>query len=216
VEQRVNVAFEAAVEVACHVAARTQVTAAWDNPSVLQGYTVGEIVAHVGAGLRLFEHALGAPPDPSWRTVPLVDFYGANRVEDPSTLQDPFHVAIHDHAARAAAKGPAGCVARLRAVADRLVAVVDALDGDRPVPVWRVDGGATAAVDYLRTRVVELVVHADDLAASVGLDLVLPATAVDVATEVLVELARARSGDSAVVRAFTRAERVDADVLRVL
>ena len=57
---------------------------------------------------------------------------------------------------------------------------------------------ATPLADYLATRVVELVVHADDLAASVGETIELPPAAAGVAFGVLLHLARANAGDLAV------------------
>jgi hypothetical protein len=93
---------------------------------------------------------------------------------------------------------------------DRAVTVVRTR---RPVPL----------ADYLASRVVEVVVHGDDLVCS--LDPAdgdeapePPARAVEVATALLLTGARQRCGDRAVLRALTRAERVPdpADVLRVL
>lgn len=125
-------------------------------------------------------------------------------------------MAIRDHAAELAGQGPAALADRFAAMADRLAAAVPTVDPERPVPVWRVAHGATTAADYLRTRVVEVVVHADDLACSIGLDPAVPPEPATVAFEVFVALARARSGDAAVLRAFTRAERADPDTLRAL
>ena len=89
-------------------------------------------------------------------------------------------------------------------------------DPGRLVSVLNVRNGATTLEEYLRTRVVELAVHGDDLAVSVGLRYEVPPVAADVVLGVCLELARARSGDLAVLRAFVRRERADADVLRVL
>lgn len=88
-------------------------------------------------------------------------------------------------------------------------------DLTRLVPVWRIEGGATYLSDYLRTRVVELAVHADDLAASVDTDIVVPENVASVTCAVFLDLARARSGDVAVMRTFARRERGDPEVLRV-
>lgn len=54
---------------------------------------------------------------------------------------------------------------------------------------------------YLRTRCVELVVHTDDLAASIGLPTHEPdRAAVAVALDVIFEMCRARAGDAEVLR----------------
>ena len=71
--------------------------------------------------------------------------------------------------------------------------------------------------DYLVTRLIELVVHGDDLAASLAVTpppLNAPATGLVIAT--LVEVARIRHGDPAVLRALTRRERDVVGALRVI
>ena len=71
--------------------------------------------------------------------------------------------------------------------------------------------------EYLRTRVVELTVHSEDLAASADVD---PPTFEDdtlqIAIDVLMGVARIRHGAPAIVRALARRERDTANVLRVL
>jgi hypothetical protein len=65
---------------------------------------------------------------------------------------------------------------------------------------------------YVATRVVELVVHADDLACSVGLEATPPQAALDVSVSTMVEAARSVHGDLAVLRALTRRERTVGDL----
>ncbi len=86
----------------------------------------------------------------------------------------------------------------------------------RLVPVWRIENGSTHLADYLHTRIVELLVHTDDLATSVDVRAVPPRDAATAAFLVFIELARSRFGDVAVLRAFARRERGDAETLRVL
>jgi hypothetical protein len=71
--------------------------------------------------------------------------------------------------------------------------------------------------EYLRTRCVELVVHTDDIAISVG----RPSTdgspaATAIAVDLLTAAARRRHGDHAVLTALTRRERDASDAGRVL
>jgi hypothetical protein len=75
-----------------------------------------------------------------------------------------------------------------------------------------------ALSDYLRTRVLEVIVHGDDLASSVPAMRVPvpPPDAVGVSLGVCMELARERIGDLASLRAFTRMERALPDALRIL
>jgi hypothetical protein len=82
----------------------------------------------------------------------------------------------------------------------------------------RIAGGVVSLRDYIRTRVLEVVVHGDDLVASVkGCDTPdPPPAAVEVCLELCLDLARAQLGDRTALRAFTRAERADPDALRIL
>jgi hypothetical protein len=62
--------------------------------------------------------------------------------------------------------------------------------------------------DLLRTRIMEFVVHADDLAHSVGIATPeFDADAFDTAVWILTRLAAARHGQAALTRALARAER---------
>ena len=75
------------------------------------------------------------------------------------------------------------------------------------VPVaWA--GWALRREDFLLTRMLEVVVHADDLAVSVGIDTpTFPAEVFDPVRDLLVRLAVARHGQARVVAALTRRER---------
>ncbi|HEX8919242.1 MAG TPA: maleylpyruvate isomerase N-terminal domain-containing protein, partial [Chloroflexota bacterium] len=81
----------------------------------------------------------------------------------------------------------------------------------------QVTGGLTLSLDeYLRTRMAELAVHADDLAVSIGAEASLPRETWGEAIQMLVDLARLRHGDVAVLRALARRERVTDAVFPVL
>jgi hypothetical protein len=130
-------------------------------------------------------------------------------------VDDPGNQAIRARGEEEAAGGPAALAAEARAVSGRLSSRLAGLGSGRRV---RVAGGLVMMLDeYLRTRVVELVVHADDLAASIGVELVPPQPATcRVAIDVLVDAARIRHGDMAVLRALARRERGPVEALRVL
>jgi hypothetical protein len=76
-------------------------------------------------------------------------------------------------------------------------------------------GGTMNLDDYLQTRLVEIVVHDDDLAMSVGLPTNIPAEAISLAVDHLFAVARLQHGDLAVLRAFARRERDESQALRV-
>jgi hypothetical protein len=67
--------------------------------------------------------------------------------------------------------------------------------------------------DILTTRMMELAVHSDDLAVSVGIATpALPQSAVDTVIDLLSRLAVRRHGPTAVLRALSRAERAPATI----
>jgi uncharacterized protein (TIGR03083 family) len=209
--------FEAA-DLAAGLLADQAVAERWAEPSALDGYSVGGLAAHIHMGLRRLEASLdeALPDEPT--TVGVAEFYGANRVDDPSELAAGLHPYLRQEGEQRAARyGPAGVhrrfvelVARLR---DRLPDAPPA----RPVPVLQVPNGIAPLDAYLTTRIVELVVHSDDLATSVQLPpLTLPRSVASVVIGTLIEMARGRSGDLDVIRALSRRERAGEDVLRAL
>jgi hypothetical protein len=69
--------------------------------------------------------------------------------------------------------------------------------------------------DYLKTRIIELTTHTDDLCVSLGRPTpTLPG--LDVAIATLIDVAALRHGDLAVLRALVRRERDPDDALRVI
>jgi uncharacterized protein (TIGR03083 family) len=200
------------------VVASPEVAAAWTAPSALAGYTVGGLAAHLLTAIERTVAVLAADPPSGARVVGLPEFYGPNRIDDEGQLASGLPAFLREDAeGRAEREGRDGVVAAFETLAATLAAALEAADADRLVAVVQVPGGAASLADYVVTRLVELVVHTDDLAASVGLD--PPPIAPSIlrtVTAAFVELAVARAGAVAVMRAFTRRERGDADVLRVL
>ena len=127
---------------------------AWAAPSALAGWTVTELVAHLGAVLRSVGGTLGRPSGA--RPVSISDYVSgyapqAGRIRDREV-------------AAATGRGPREVLASVRA---ERAAAVEALDA-RPADDEVVAGsrGPIRVSDFLTTRVVELVVHADDLSRS--------------------------------------------------
>jgi uncharacterized protein (TIGR03083 family) len=210
-------AFFSACELGLGVVGSEQVAERWEDDSALDGFSVGAIAAHLYTAIRRLESALAQPEPTAPRVVArIADFYGPNRIDDSAHLDDAFHVAIRAEGAERAGQGPGTVAEELEALIGRLRARLAGQSMTRLVPVLRIEGGAARLSDYLRTRVVELLVHADDLAASVGIEIEPPPDTVSSALTVFLELAGARSGDVAVLRAFTRREQTDPETLRVL
>jgi hypothetical protein len=67
--------------------------------------------------------------------------------------------------------------------------------------------------DFLTTRMMEVLVHSDDLAVSIGVATPdFPPMAVELVTDLLVRLATRRHGAVPVIRALSRAERAPASI----
>jgi hypothetical protein len=136
----------------------------WTEPSVLVGYDVGGLAAHVGRSVLTVQAYLdGPPPEPG---VPPVDAAGyfVAVLGDHHPVESDLHRAVRARAAGAAARGRS-------AVLDEVTTALDDLRGralapDRLVAV--IDGVVMRLDDYLRTRLVELLVHGEDVADSVG------------------------------------------------
>lgn len=224
-------AFHQAADAASALLRSAQVEAAWAEPSALRGLTVGGVAAHLYAAVRRLEVSLDQPLPRQPVLTGLADFYGINRAAagggaEPGGRGDPagrggayradFHAQLAEDAERRARYGHRAVAERFVGMLDRVGPRLDAEPPSRLVPVVQVADGVTPLVDYARTRVVELVVHADDLAVSVGMATPSTPLASEVAIGVLVELARARAGDQQVIRAMTRIERADPEATRVL
>jgi hypothetical protein len=191
---------------------------AWGQPSAVARYSIGGIAAHaVQGGLVRLVQVLQAPEPADGHPVTLADFCGPNRVAQPDD-DDPLFAVLRAGAEEVALEGQPPLLESCRSARSTLAVRLPTIPANRAVRVVRIAGGVVSLRDYLRTRVLEVVVHGDDLVASVkGCDAPdPPPAAVEVCLELCLELARAQFGDLAALRAFTRAERADPGALRIL
>lgn len=184
------------------------VAAAWDEPSALPGLTVGALVAHEARAVSTVRRYLDAGDAPV--TATLVDAVGYVLAVLPDRGGDSdVDVGV---ARRARAAADAGPTEVLAAALDDLHVLRGSLPG---VPAHRTlsvrDGVAMLLDDYLESRIVELVVHHDDLDASLPLVTrrALPEDAGSLTVRVLAELARRRSSTRTMITALARQERHD-------
>jgi hypothetical protein len=127
-------------------------------------------------------------------------------------LDHESNVGIRRAGEASAADGPAALAARTAELLERQRAVLPAEPADRIVHLAS-SGWSLRLDDFLLTRVMELVVHSDDLAASVGVDTPeLPPSVIDPVVELLARLAVHRHGATAVIRTLSRAERAPATI----
>jgi hypothetical protein len=181
------------------------VAAAWSMPSALPEFSVGGLAGHLAYQVLAVPKALREPV-PEEQTISLLEHYG--RVEwIGAALDDDINVRIRRGGEEAATEGPAALAARVDAAIEELADGL-ASAADRPVrmPLW--GSWSLLLDDLLITRMMELAVHSDDLAVSVGIATPeLSNSAVDTVVDLLSRLAVRRHGPTAVLRALSRAER---------
>jgi hypothetical protein len=195
--------FATAVEVASELVLRPEVAARWDTESACADMSVGALARHVVSQWFNAERLLRAPAaeDP----IPVVEHY-VRAAWVTAGHDDEANVEIRRGSEAFAAEGPG----RMRVLVEELrprLAETLALDRRGPVLVpWQ--GWALREDDFLLTRLMEIVVHCDDLAASI--DVPTPEFSDDVigpVLDLLAQVAVRRHGQSAVLRALSRPQR---------
>ncbi len=204
--------YLAAAAVAADLVARPEVAARWAEPSALPPLTVGGLAAHLGRSVLQVGWYLDLPV-PAVEPVDAAAYYA--ELEGTADPGSELNVGVRERADEVAAAGPASVAGEVAAALDAVRARLLTEPPGRRLPAF---GRVLLLDEYLRTRLVEIAVHVDDLTRSVpGLDAdaLLPAAA-DAAISVLVGAAVVRHGRTAVLRALTRRELDRADALRVL
>jgi Mycothiol maleylpyruvate isomerase N-terminal domain len=213
-------AYLGAVDWLASLLSGEELAGAWDHASAVEGYSVGGVAAHAVQGIVWFEQMLSDPEPGGSREVTVTEFYGPNRRDGSSPREDsdPLASALRAAAEAFALSGARTVLDACTASRDRLVVLLETADASRAVPVLRVPGGQVPLREYLRTRVLEIVVHGDDVVSSVKSTKLAdpPPDAVAVSLGVCLEMAEARVGGLDILRSMTRVERAIPDALRVL
>ncbi|WP_213456264.1 maleylpyruvate isomerase N-terminal domain-containing protein [Rhizomonospora bruguierae] len=187
------------------------VSAAWNEPSALTGFTVGGLSAHLARQVSFVPLTLATPlPDQS-APISLLAYY-AQAAWVEAGPDDAPNVGIRDAGEKLAEPGIEPLLARLDAELADLRETLRVEPADRLVQIMPADRTLTFD-DFLLGRTMELVVHSDDLAVSVQLPTPpLPATVVEPVVDLLTRIAMRRRGSVAMVRALSRAERAPATI----
>jgi len=203
-------AFLAAAATARRVVALFQVGGRWKEPSALAEMSVGALAAHlVRAVTNVDRYIQDEPPDPAEPPVSAAEYFLPVDADRSSRI----NVGVRATSAEEALVGQRALLGRMDRAMERLGTRLPAEPGGRTVRVR--DGEVLLLDDYLRTRLIELTIHSDDLCVSVGVQTpTLPG--LDIAVATLIEVATLRHGELAVLRALTRRERDPQDALRVL
>lgn len=202
--------FVIACRTAHELASTREVAAAWEAESACAGMTVGGLTQHLLSQVGHVSSILWLTPTDE-TPIPLLDHY-ARAAWVRAEAGDEANTSIRDDANAAAAIGPAAVLEEGASQIERLPALLAAVrDPDTVVIPWQ--GWALSTDDFLVTRAMELVVHSDDLADSVGADLpTFPAGVIEHVAHLLTGVALRRHGQAAVVRALSRPQRAPASI----
>jgi hypothetical protein len=189
------------------------VAAAWAEPSALAKLTVGGLAGHLARQVTRAAEVVTADP-PGEPPISLLDHYARSSWVG-ADLDDEVNVNVRTASDQEAADGPAALVDRVGAALDTLRATLPAAPADRVVHLsW--GPWALSLDDFLVTRMMEIAVHSDDLAVSVGVATPpLPPPVTDPVIGLLSQLAVRRHGATAVLRALSRAERAPSTIAAI-
>ena len=208
--QSIRQAYLDAASTAADLLAAPAVARAWSQPSALEKMSVGGLAAHLGLQVLNVRVALAVdvPDEPP---VGLLDHY-ARVAWLGADLDSEANSGIRAGSEDQAAAGAAALVTRVRAEVDHLRSRLAAEPAGRVVRIpWT--GWSLTLDDLLVTRMMEIAVHADDLAVSVDVEPPrLPDAVLDPVLSLLTRLSARRHGPTAVLRALSRAERAPVTV----
>ena len=186
----------------------------WQHPSVLEGLTVGALAAHLARSVLQVQWFLDGEVTGNAHLVTAASYYA--RLEGTASRSSALNRGVELRSRETAAQGATALRKSARTTLDELRSRIPNEPRARRVAVAHRPGEELLLDDYLRTRLVEIAVHTEDLALSLQVDHAAPPEAIAAAAELLFEAARERHGDAAVLRAMSRRERDLNDALRVL
>lgn len=187
-----------------------RVADAWNHQSVLEDQTVGSLAGHLARGSVwvVGDYLAAEAPDGPVDFETAAEYFAAVA----ERLTDDDHAAIRQRGSAIAADGHEMVVAQLTSRLVELREGIATQGVDRRVAVF--SGKVMHLDDYLLTRLVEQVVHLDDLARSLGVE---PWPNAPGAEALVVscgaEIGRQRFGGTAMIRTLYR---TDVGVLPVL
>ncbi|WP_441251300.1 sterol carrier family protein [Kitasatospora sp. McL0602] len=133
------------------------------RPTRLGDWRVRELIAHLGFCLDWMPRHLDQPV-PDGAPIPLVEWVGITK-----TAAAGIDASTREYAEGVFGGGPAELAKAFDAAADALLGVLDGPELADPARRFVIRFGPILLADFLVTRLVELVVHADDLADALGL-----------------------------------------------
>ncbi|MBB3662330.1 MULTISPECIES: maleylpyruvate isomerase N-terminal domain-containing protein [Prauserella salsuginis group] len=202
-------AFLAAGRIALGLVGDPAVERNWDSDSSLERMTVGMLACHLGRQVVRAAEILPVPAtDPPIDKT--ADHYRRAAWVLADSLDDPANDRTRDESE--AASGFDAMVRRCREAFDQVDDLLRSNRAQRTVTIpWQ--GWSLRRTDFLLTRLVEIVVHSDDLARSVDVATpTFPADAFAPVLHLLADLATERHGQARLISALARTERMPTTV----
>jgi hypothetical protein len=186
------------------------VSAAWEGPSALAEFSVRGLAGHLASQIFMVGSGL-AGPSSDLDAISVSEHYSRVAWIDASPDSE-FNTTIRANGEQAASVGADALADQVEAaVRDQSSALPAAPSGHRvtaPSGEW-----SLAIDDFALTRLMEIAVHSDDLAVSVGLETpALPDDTVMPVVSLLAGIALRRHGQVAMLRALSRRERAPATI----
>jgi hypothetical protein len=183
---------------------------AWDQSSALREFRIRGLAGHLASQVTVVAAVLDSPP-PATPPISLLDHYGRSTWTD-GDIRSALNTGIREAGEQTAAVGHTALHEQTAAALADLRGRIPAQPPDRAVALpfgpW-----ALTLDDFLATRMLEIAVHCDDLAVSLGIPTpALPRSASDTVLALLCRWSAARHGDTALLRALARAERAPATI----
>jgi hypothetical protein len=201
-----------AAQSAVTLLAQHAVAERWAAPSALPRMTVGALAAHLATEVTLVRDVLvDRRLRSSERPVPLLEHY-TRSAWVRAGLDDEANVSIRQTADAGAAAGHRQLLESVQEALDDVARLLAEEVEPRVVrlPWW---GWSLTFEDFLVTRMMEITVHSDDLAVSLGQEPPeLPVSVLEPVLSLLLGVSVLRHGQAAVVRALSRAERAPGSI----
>ena len=196
-------AYLEAAAVAAELVALPAVALQWEDLGASRGMTVGATAAHlVASGIEMLVSCLAEEEPPGTRTLEPSRYFSGQTLD----LDHEGHEDVRERSHSASLRGAAPLAAdAASAVSGLAVSLAEQAEGRRVLVLGKFD---MALDGFLITRLVELLAHTDDLAASISVPTPeLPVAAYELVIPCLTDVARRRHGNLAVLRALARRER---------
>lgn len=203
--------FLACAEAVAPLLRAPELAAQWSEPSVLTDFRTSGLAGHTARAVFNVERYLDAEVPSGAAHLDAVEYFltasGAD-VENPASAMNQ---TIRERGEQEAAGGPQALADAYDAARARLAVRLPGLSGEQPVLMF---GRYVLPLDEcLLTRLIELVVHADDLAVTLGLPTPDFSDQVnDLVIATLARIARRRHGPLPVLRALARRERAPSTI----